>query len=428
MKRLLGFLLALEMCFSLLTVAAAKPHFHIYIPLVIKAATCTETGTILYTCFDCGNSWQGEIPATGHDFSETWQQTEEKHWRECENFACNETTDVGNHFYEDGIWLSDETNHWKACAICGYATGTAPHTWDDGKVTIASTCVESGIRTYTCTVCGATRTEPLPLGNHSWDGGRTTLEPTVTEKGESLFHCIICGETSTREIAPLGLSMTPEELLTVSAAADNVLNGRLEDEKWVILQAVTTEEEYTRIQGGWPITVTLEVKNANRAVSREISQKVEKAAGKQKVYCYLDMALSKALYQEPMQIANQTAEPVIVALTLPQEMMEAASKRKARGFSVYKIEDDSVKKVAAKLSEDGESLLLQTDKFGTYALAYRDVRTSGFDTLILFYAGLGLLTLGGIGFLAYKLFFAKGRKTDCDDEQESSDTEAGEEG
>ena len=53
------------------------------------------------------------------------------------------------------------------CAVCGEvlvaqtvvkATG---HRWDGGKVTKAATQTAEGIRTYTCTVCGATKEEKI---------------------------------------------------------------------------------------------------------------------------------------------------------------------------------------------------------------------------------------------------------------------------
>jgi hypothetical protein len=36
------------------------------------------------------------------------------------------------------------------------------HSWDSGKVTTAATTAAEGVKTYTCTVCGVTRTEAIP--------------------------------------------------------------------------------------------------------------------------------------------------------------------------------------------------------------------------------------------------------------------------
>ena len=56
------------------------------------------------------------------------------------------------------------------CANCGDviatevipATGPHTHVWGEGTVTVAPTETTPGVRTYTCTVCGQTRTEIIP--------------------------------------------------------------------------------------------------------------------------------------------------------------------------------------------------------------------------------------------------------------------------
>ena len=44
-------------------------HAHSYSPVLTKAATCTETGIMTYTC-SCGDSYTETIPALGHEMSE----------------------------------------------------------------------------------------------------------------------------------------------------------------------------------------------------------------------------------------------------------------------------------------------------------------------------------------------------------------------
>ena len=80
------------------------------------------------------------------------------------------------------------------------------HTWDDGVVTKEPTCTETGVKTYTCSACGETKTEEIAAKGHSWDNGVVTKEPTCTEKGEKTYTCSVCGETKTEEIAAKGHS------------------------------------------------------------------------------------------------------------------------------------------------------------------------------------------------------------------------------
>ncbi len=61
------------------------------------------------------------------------------------------------------------------------------HSWDGGKVSVAAGCEKAGERTYTCTGCGAKKTEPIPkLAQHTWDGGTRNADTTVT------YHCTTC--------------------------------------------------------------------------------------------------------------------------------------------------------------------------------------------------------------------------------------------
>ena len=47
-------------------------------------------------------------------------------------------------------------------------TESGQHTWNDGQVTTAATCTENGVMTYTCTMCGDTKTEVIPATGHAY--------------------------------------------------------------------------------------------------------------------------------------------------------------------------------------------------------------------------------------------------------------------
>ena len=78
------------------------------------------------------------------------------------------------------------------------------HTWNDGEVTTAATCTKAGVKTYTCDVCGDTKTEEITAtGKHSWNGGVVTKEPTYTEEGAKTYTCNKCGEKRTETVPKL---------------------------------------------------------------------------------------------------------------------------------------------------------------------------------------------------------------------------------
>ena len=61
----------------------------------------------------------------------------------------------------DAEWSKDATHHWHACDYegCADVADKAEHTWDDGEITTEATAEADGVKTFTCTVCGATKTE-----------------------------------------------------------------------------------------------------------------------------------------------------------------------------------------------------------------------------------------------------------------------------
>lgn len=74
------------------------------------------------------------------------------------------------------------------------------HTWNDGVVTTPATCTESGVKTYTCTVCGETKTEAIAALGHVWGAYTVTKHAVNGNDGEKTRTCSRCNIT---ERAPL---------------------------------------------------------------------------------------------------------------------------------------------------------------------------------------------------------------------------------
>ena len=82
--------------------------------------------------------------------------------------ACNDSTEpevvVPEHTHTYSTkWSSDETHHWhKAnCQHSDEISEKGEHIWDEGTITLEATVNAEGEMTYTCTVCEATKTEPI---------------------------------------------------------------------------------------------------------------------------------------------------------------------------------------------------------------------------------------------------------------------------
>lgn len=148
-------------------------------------ATCGEAGRVDTICSNCGEVISTkEIPATGEH---TWDN----------GTVTTEPTEN-----EPGV-------RTYTCAICG-ATKTAPipatgtHDYQFTK-TVAPTCTADGYDLYTCSGCGATeKRNSKPALGHKWDSGKVTTEPTETAPGVRTYTCTVCGEVKTEVIPATG--------------------------------------------------------------------------------------------------------------------------------------------------------------------------------------------------------------------------------
>ena len=166
---------------------------------VTKEPTHFEEGVKTYTCAVCGRTKTEPVEKTSEHVFGDWAPdaaNEDKHIRECK---------------------------------CG-VTETADCTFDDGAVTKEPTHLEEGVKTYTCTECGRTKTEPIEkISEHvfgdwapdaanedkhirecdcgetetadcTFDDGAVTKEPTHFEEGVKTYTCAVCGRIKTEPI------------------------------------------------------------------------------------------------------------------------------------------------------------------------------------------------------------------------------------
>ncbi len=132
-------------------------------------------------------------------------------------------------------WSKNADYHWHAatCEHTSEVSDKATHTWDGGVVTTPATETTEGVKTYTCTTCGQTKTEPiakldhthipsdkwtsdasghwhscsgcaekLEFSAHTEDSGTVTVQPTETTEGTKTFKCTVCGYVMRTETIP----------------------------------------------------------------------------------------------------------------------------------------------------------------------------------------------------------------------------------
>ena len=62
----------------------------------------------------------------------------------------------------------------------------------DSKITKQPTCMTTGEKTLTCSLCGETKTETIPTIAHKYT--ETIIAPTLKEQGYTLHKCSVCGD------------------------------------------------------------------------------------------------------------------------------------------------------------------------------------------------------------------------------------------
>ena len=86
---------------------------------VLVEPTCTEKGKKLCRCTVCGDEYEIELPALGHDHSGKWIYNREDHWKLC--VRCSEILDHDDHDFTDWTFeYKSKSNKYRDCKVCGY--------------------------------------------------------------------------------------------------------------------------------------------------------------------------------------------------------------------------------------------------------------------------------------------------------------------
>lgn len=152
---------------------------------VTTKPSCITPGVKTYTCSACQKEKTEKIPATGHLHTEIRNKKEA---------TCREDGYTGDVYCKDcGEKISS-----------GEVIAKLAHTWDEGNITKEADCKETGVMTYTCHKCGATKTEDISRTEHTWDEGEVTTAPTCTKPGVRTYTCSVCKATRTETIKATG--------------------------------------------------------------------------------------------------------------------------------------------------------------------------------------------------------------------------------
>lgn len=164
-----------------------------------KAATCKVTGlNAHWKCTVCQSIFKDEqgkeettmkelvVPKSKHTPSDIVDNEYGTHSYTCK--VCRAK------IQNEGHWGGQATCSALAkCEFCNAEYGDfLEHTWGEG-VTTEATCTQDEVTTYTCTVCGGTKTEKGSVKATGHDNETTVTKATAKKDGSIASKCKVCG-------------------------------------------------------------------------------------------------------------------------------------------------------------------------------------------------------------------------------------------
>ena len=177
-----------------------------------SAASCTDSGTVTYTCQKCGETKDVAIEAKGHDnivnliipATCTADGFVENICQKC-HAVTTEVLPKTAHSISNPVEVyptcSTEGSRGGFCSLCSQnvveVIPTRDHTFSAIVSNTPATCVTGGFKVYKCSSCTATKEVATePTGNHSYytDAEHVMIKkaPTATTAGEKVTVCKSC--------------------------------------------------------------------------------------------------------------------------------------------------------------------------------------------------------------------------------------------
>lgn len=274
------------------------------------------------------------------------------------------------------------------------------HSWDNGEITQKPTCTETGVRVYTCTVCGETKTETVGASGHSYEGksdeashwqecsvcgdkteeashsyGEWTVVKPATDNDDGLKerYCTVCSrmesgiipKTGSKEAGRIDISVRSDgkaPYIQPALSAEEAENTLL------------TDGEKEQLANGTDIDIILDVKDISESVSSEDKSSTEAALNGFTVCMYLDISLYKLIGGNRTDI-TETESKIAITIAVPDKPENTGGKAE-RTFAVIRLHNAQTE-LLPDLDCSDDTITIETDCFSTYAIVYKDAANAG---------------------------------------------------
>ena len=163
-------------------------------------------------------------------------------------------TSCGGRCKQGHTWEEATCTTAKRCVVCKLKEGEAlGHNYSEPEIKKEASCMESGLKIFTCSICGETKEERIPRTEHTPGEWKVVIQPTATTKGRRLQGCSVCGtvinkeefEKSPAEIKADFLSGCSEYTYEeISRNPDNYY-GKMAHFRGEIIQSMESGDSYT---------------------------------------------------------------------------------------------------------------------------------------------------------------------------------------
>ena len=271
--------------------------------------------------------------------------------------------------------LTLTTLQWEKTKYNDEHTVHTEHKWDEGVVTKKATCTEAGEKTYTCTVCNATRTEKIEATGHKYSTEWTIdKEATCTESGSKSHHCTVCGaRTDITEIPVIKENKDDNAKtdVTVSQGKD-APDTTFDESDEELTDKILTEDEKAQAAGK-DIKIKLSIDNISDNASDEDNKLIKnRLTVSQKVGMILDIRLNMTIGADSKQV-YETAQEITLSAEIPEELLNNNSDI-IRKYSVIRIHDSKAEILKSEYNAQTKKITFKTDRFSTYAIIYEDTK------------------------------------------------------